>query len=145
MMLMLLQHCHCTFVTILFTPFARLFINLAMRIRALFTKSATTLGLVEPAFWRVPLFTKRIGPSSFEVILTRPSRQSTTGTLASGTSLILPHERTRRRIRLCQFCTLIDIVTETAIVAFRTLPVGWFSIANNLLESCVHAVLYPDS
>ena len=39
-------------------PFARLFINLAMRIRALFPKSATTLGLVEQAFWRVPFFTE---------------------------------------------------------------------------------------
>ena len=27
------QHSHCTFVTILFRPFARLFFNLAMRIR----------------------------------------------------------------------------------------------------------------
>ena len=32
------QHCHCTFVTILFRPFARLFFNLAMRIRALFSQ-----------------------------------------------------------------------------------------------------------
>ena len=30
------QHCHCTFVTILFRLFARLFINLAMRTRAPF-------------------------------------------------------------------------------------------------------------
>ena len=49
---------HCTFVTILSRPFARLFFNLAMRIRALFTKSATTLGLVEQAVWRVPFFTE---------------------------------------------------------------------------------------
>ena len=128
---MLLQHGHCTFVTILFGPFARLFINLAMRVRALFPKPATTLGLVEHAFWRMPLFTEWIGVSSFEVILAGPSRHSTTGTLAYGTSgsrrmsLILLHERTRRRIRLCQFCTLVDIVTETAIVSFRTLPVGF--------------------
>ena len=37
-------------------------------------------------------------------------------------SFILLHERTRRRIRLCHFCTFIDIVTETAIVSLRTLP-----------------------
>ena len=37
----------------------------------------------------------------------------------------LLHERIRRRILLCHFCTLIDIVTETAIVSFRTLPVGF--------------------
>ena len=55
---MLLQHDHCTFVTILFKPFARLSINLAMHTRALFTKSATTLGHVEQAFWGVPLFTE---------------------------------------------------------------------------------------
>ena len=35
------------------------------------------------------------------------------------------HERTRRRIRLCHFCTFIDIVTETAIVSFGALPVGF--------------------
>ena len=124
------QHSHCTFVTILFGPFARLFFNLAMRIRALCTE------------W--------IGASSFEVILAGPSRHSTAGTSSPGTSgsrcfsLILPHDRTWRRIRLCRFCTFIDIVTETAIVSFRTLPVG-FSIANNLLESFVHAVLSPDA
>ena len=48
------------------------------------------------------------------------------------------HEKIRRRVRLCCFCTLIDIVTETAIVSFRTLP-------NNLPEFFVHAVLSPDS
>ena len=55
-----------------FETFARLFINLAMRIRALFPKSATTLGLVEQAFWRVPLLTEWIGPvmSSFQLIIT---------------------------------------------------------------------------
>ena len=53
------------------------------------------------------------------------------GHLASGTSgsrrisLILPRRRARRRIRLCQLCTLLNIVTETAIVSFRTLPVGF--------------------
>ena len=39
-------------------------------------------------------------------------------------SVILPCRRARRRIRLCRFCTLIKIVTETAIVSFRTLPIG---------------------
>ena len=114
-----------------FGPFSRLFINLAMRIRALFPKSATTLGLVEQAFWRVPFSTKWVIASSSEVILARPSRHSTTGTLASGTSgsrwfsLILPHERIRRRIWLCHFSTLIRIVAETTIVSFHTLPVGF--------------------
>ena len=86
MQLILLQHGHCTFVIILFGPFDGLFINLSMCIRALLSKSATTLGLVEQAFWRVPLFTEWIGASSFEVILAWPSRHSTTGTSSSGTS-----------------------------------------------------------
>ena len=111
-------------------PFTRLFITLAMCIRGLLTEFATTLDLVEQAFWRVPLFTKWIGASSFEVILARPSKHSTAGTLSSGTSgsrrisFILLHERIWRRIRLCHFCTLINIVTKTAIVYSGTLPVG---------------------
>ena len=131
MQLMLLQHGYCIFVTILFRPFARLFINLAMCIRALFSKSASICRLVEQAFWRMPFFTEWSGASSFEVILAGPSRHSSSGTLASGTSgsrrisLILPRRRARRRIRLCRFCTLIDIVTETAFVSFHTLPVGF--------------------
>ena len=40
-------------------------------------------------------------------------------------SFILLHERIRRRFRLCHFCTLLHIVSETAIVSFRTLPVGF--------------------
>ena len=67
------QHSHCTFVTILFRPFASQFINLAMRIRALFLKSASILGLVEQAFGEMPFFTEWIGASSFEVILARQS------------------------------------------------------------------------
>ena len=78
----------------------------------------------------VPLFTKWVIASSFEVILARPSRHSITGTLSSATSgsrwfsLILLHERIRRRIQLCHFSTLVDIVTVTAIVSFRKLPSG---------------------
>ena len=58
-------HSHCTFVTILFRPFMWLFINLAMRIRALLSKSASILRFVEQAFWRMPFFTEWIGASSF--------------------------------------------------------------------------------
>ena len=78
----------------------------------------------------MPLFTEWIGASSFEVILARQSKHPTTGTLSSGTSgsrrisLILLHERIWRRIRLCHFCTFLDIVAKTAIVSSRTLPVG---------------------
>ena len=125
------QHSHCTFVTILVRPFAGLFINLAMRMKALFPKSASIFWLAEQALWRMPLVTKWVVASPFEVILAGPSKHSPTETLAFGTSgsrrisLILPHERIRRRIRLCRFCTLIDIVSETAIVSFHTLPVGF--------------------
>ena len=119
--IILLQHGHCTLVIILFGPFTRFFTNLTMLIRALFTKPAITLGLVEQAFWRVPLFTEWVA-SSVEVILAKPSIHSTTGTSSPGTSgsrrfsLVLLHERIRRRIRLCHFSTLVDIVAETAIV-----------------------------
>ena len=126
-LLILLQHNHCTFVTILFGPYARLFFNLSMRIRALFPKSASILRLVEQAFWRMPFF-YRMNWCKF---LSGPSRHPSTGTSSSGTSdsrrisLILPRRRARRRIRLCLFCTFTDIVTETALVSFRTLPVGF--------------------
>ena len=100
----LFQYSHSTFVIILFRPFCRLFINLTMCEWALFPKPTTTLGLVEPAFWKVPFFTKWVIASSFEVILAKPSRHSTAGTSASGTSgnrwfsHILPQERITRRI-----------------------------------------------
>ena len=127
----LFQHSHSTFVIIRFRPFCRLLINLTMCEWALFTKPTTTLGLVVQAFWRVPFFTKWVIASSSKVILARPSRHSTTWTLTSGTSgprwfsLTLLHERIRRRIWWCNFSTLIDIVAETAIVSFHTLPVSF--------------------
>ena len=61
----------------------------------------------------------------------KPSRRSTTGAPASGTSgsrwfsLTLLHERILRRIWWWTFPTLIHIVAETAIVSFHTLPVGF--------------------
>ena len=130
MLLMPFQHGHCTFVAF-FRPFARLFFCLAMRIRALFPKSASILGLVEPAFWRMPFFTEWIGASSFEVILARQSSHLPTWASASRTSgsrcifHILPRRRSWRRIWLCHFCTLLRIVSETAILSFRTLPVSF--------------------
>ena len=123
--LMLLQHGYCTFVIILFGPFTRLFINLTMCIQALFPKSATTLGLVEQAFWRMPFFTECIGAGSFEVILAGQSKHSSAGTFASGASgsrcifHTLLRRRIRRHIRLCRFSTHIHIVTDTTSVSFR--------------------------
>ena len=103
------QHGYCTFVIILFGPFTRLFINLTMCIRALFNKSTNTLGLVEQAFWKVPLCTERLVASSFEEILARPSRNSSPGTFGSRCiSLFLPRRRSWRRVRLCHFCTFFD-------------------------------------
>ena len=125
-MLILLQHSHCTCVTILFIPFAWLFVNLAVCVRALIPKFSSILGIVEQAFWRMPLFTEWSGASSFEVILARQSRHSSTW--ASGSSCIfhiLLRRRSWRRIRLCRFCTLIFIVSETAIVSFWTLLVNF--------------------
>ena len=62
-----------------FGPFRRLFVNLTICMPALFPKFATALGLVEQAFWRVPLFTEWICASSSEVILARPSKHFTIG------------------------------------------------------------------
>ena len=100
------QHSHCTFVTILF---------------CIHSPTCRTSILEDAIFHRL------VCASSFEVILARQSKHSSTGTLASGTSgsrcisLILPRRRARRKILLCHFCTLIDIVKETAIVCFGTL------------------------
>ena len=99
----------CNFVTIRFSPFARLFFNLAMHIGALFPKSASILRLVEQAFRRMPFFTEWSGASSFEVILAGQSSHSSTGASASWTSgsrrisLILLRRRARRKIRLRHF------------------------------------------
>ena len=109
-MLILLQQSHCAFVTILFGPFARLFFSLAMRIRTHFSESASTLGLVEQAFWRMPFFTEWVGASSFEVILAGLSRHSSTGTLASGTSGF-------RRISL-SFCRVEELGDGFGCVIF---------------------------
>ena len=112
-------------------PFAWLFLYLTMRIKALFSKSASILGLVEPAFWRMPFFTEWIGASSFEVIFARQSSHSLTWASVSRTSgsrcifHILPCRRSWRRIWLCGFCTLFRIVSDTVILSFRTLSVSF--------------------
>ena len=94
--------------------------------------------------WSNP-FTEWIGASSFEVILARQSSHFPTWASTSRTSgyrrifHTLLRRRSWRRIRLCRFCTLVHIVSETEIVSFRTLPAS-FSIANSLLDFFVHAV-----
>ena len=127
----LFLYSHSAFVIIRFGPFRRLFINLTVCERALLTKTATILVLVEQAFWRMPSFTEWVIASSSKAILARPSRHSTTRTFTSGTSgprwfsLTLPHERILRRNWRWTFPTLIHIVAETTIVSFHTLPVGF--------------------
>ena len=99
--------------------------------KSTFPKSATIFGLVEQAFWRMPFFTEWSGASSFEVILARQSSHFPTWASASGTSgsrcifHTLLRRRSRRKIWLCRFCKLIHIVSETAIVSFRTLPASF--------------------
>ena len=128
---------------------ARLFINLSMRIRALFPTSATSHGLAEQALRRMPLFTEWIGASYLEVIFAWQSILSTAGTPSSGTSvfrcfsLIQLYERILRRIRLSHFCTLINIVTESAIVPWRTLPV--VLLLTTISKNSWYTVVSPDS
>ena len=94
-------------------------------------KFASIFWLVEQALRRMPLFTEWSGANSFEVILARQSSHFPTWACASRTSgsrcifHTLLRRRSWRRVRLCRFCTLIDIVTETAIVSFWTLPVSF--------------------
>ena len=77
----------------------------------------------------MPFFREWSGASSFEVTLARQSSHSPTWASASRTPgsrcifHILLRRRSRRRIRLCRFCTLV--VSETAIVSFTTLHVGF--------------------
>ena len=117
--LIFLQHKKCTFVTILFRLcWAVLQPDGANK--STFPKSTSILRLVT-----------NILEDAFELIFRGQTRRSSTGTLISWTSgsrrisLILPHERPRRRIRVYQLCALIEIVTETAIVSVRTLPVDF--------------------
>ena len=138
-----LQHSHCTFVIILFGPFARLFINLATCIRALFPKTSNHSWSCRTSILEGATFHKMSYCKFFKAILAKPSRDPTTGTSSSGTSgsrcfsLILLHERIRRRIRLCHLATLKNIVAETAIVSFRTLPVGFLlpTVSKNSLST----------
>ena len=118
--------------------------------RALFPKTATILVFEEQAFGRIPSSTGWVIASSFEVILARPSRHSTTGAFTSGTSgprwfsLTLLHERILKRIWWWTFPTLIHIRGGNCNCLLSHIA-RWFPIANNLQELFVHAVLSPDS
>ena len=137
----LLQHGYCTFDHYSFWTFLLGCSSTWGGAYEHFSKKGRHSWSCRTTFWRVPPFTKSVNASLLKVILARPSRHSTTGTFSSGTSgprrfsLILLHERIRRRIRLCHFSTLIDIVAKTAIVSFHTLPVGFLlpTISKNSL------------
>ena len=81
----ILQYSHCNFVTILSRLLARLFVNLALCVRALISKFASIFGLAEQALRRMPFFTEWSCASSFEVILARQSSHFPTWTSASRT------------------------------------------------------------
>ena len=110
---------------------ARLFVNLAVCVRALIPKFTSFFCLVEQALRRMPFFTEWSCASSFEVILARQWSHFPTWAFASGTLgsrcifHIMLRRRPWRRVGRCRFCTLIFFVSETAIVSFRTLPVSF--------------------
>ena len=93
------------------------------------------------------IYKKWVIASSSKVILARPSRHSATRTFTSGTSgprwfsLILLHERIRRRIWWCIFFHAYSyrggncncLLSNTARL---------FPIVNNLQECFLHAVLF---
>ena len=139
------QHGRCTFVTILFGHLARLFFNLSMRIRALSPKSASILGLVEQAFWRMSFFPEWSCASSFEVILAQhrifPHWLLPLGLLVSRCNSAAK-KILEEGFGCVGFCTLIRTVSETAIVSFWTLPVSFHWQQS---PRFVHVVLFPDS
>ena len=126
-----LQYGHCNSVSILFGLLAGLFVNLAVCVRALISQFASIFGLVEQALRRTPFYTEWSCASSFEVVLAGQSSHFPTWASASRTlgSRCIFHfllrRRSWRRVRLCRFCTLILIVSETAIVSIGTLPVSF--------------------
>ena len=141
------QCSHCTFVTIRFRPFAGLFINLAVCTRGLFPQSASIFGLVEQALQRMPFFTEWVVRSFQVIFCTAVEPFSHLGFCFQDFWFsmhfhILLRRISWRKIRLCRFCTIILIVSETASVSIRKLPV---SCPNNLLDFFVHAVLPFDS
>ena len=88
---------------------------MAMRTRALFSKYASILRLVEQVYWRMTFITEWSGVSSFEVILARQSKHSSTWAsplFGDGFGCV-------------DFCTLFLILSETVIVSFRTLPLAF--------------------
>ena len=110
---------HCTFVTILFRSFARLFFSLAMRMRTLCIHSPTCRTcILEDAIFHRMNWCKFLWGNPC-----KQSRHSSTWDSFlwdfwfSMHFLFLPRRKVRRRIGLCRFCTLVHIV-----LTFHTLP-----------------------
>ena len=111
----LLQHSHCTLVSILFKTFAGVFFNPAVCKDVLITKFESLFGLVEQAPWRMPLFTRWIRTSTLKMYLAWLTRYFPRRTSSSRTfeSRWIFHTLCLRRTLwwrswLCRcFCTLI--------------------------------------
>ena len=132
-----------------FGPFARLFFNLAMCIRALFPKSATIFWLVEQALWRMPLSTEWSGASSFLQTLHGNRAIFPLGLLPLGLLVLdafhtLLRRRSRRRGSAVSFLHVYWYRDWNCNCLLEN-TVRWLSTVNNLLEFLVHAVLSPDS
>ena len=127
-----LQHCHCTFVTILFRPFARLFINLGDAHESTFPQicihfpTCRTSILEDATFHRMDWckFRWRNPCTAIEPFF--PLGLLPLGLLFLDAFLTLCRvEDIGEGFGSDCFCTLVDIVPETAIVSFRTLFVGF--------------------
>ena len=103
----------------------KLFVNLAVCVRALISKFTSIFWLVETSTTENAIF-HRVELCKF--LWGNPCRAVEPFAYRTPSSRCIFHILLRRRswrgVRLCRFCTLIFIVSETAIVSFHTLPVG---------------------
>ena len=133
--IILLQHDYCTFL-ILYESTSPQICNHSLSCRTSILEGA--------------ILKKWVIASSSTVILAKTLKHSTTGASSpriSGSrwfSLIVLHQRIRRRIWWCNFSTLIVTVAETANCLLSN-TVRCTPIVNNLQKFFVNAVLSPDS
>ena len=149
--IILLQQGHCTFVIILFGPFTWLFINLTMCIRALFSQICNHSWSCRKSFLEGATFHRM---NSCKFLQGNPCHSIETFyhwdfflwdfvVLDAFLSLCCMKEF-EDGFGCIIFCTLVNIVTESAIVSFRTLPVSFPlpTISNNSLSTLFGS---PDS
>ena len=122
---MLLQHGHCTFVTIVLEPFSRMFINLILKI-CNHSWSFRTSVLEDATFQRMK-WCKFLGGKPCRSIETFYHWDSCLWDFRFSMhfTLSVAWKNSVTDSGVSFFCRFIDIVTETAIVSFRTLPVGF--------------------